>query len=165
MKKRGYKYKPMKEKARDKIEGKENVFDVIDDAAQVIHRMPEGMYYDVAFDNTISVIKSSGTTMVAVMNGDVIFTVECMEDEDHMGRITSIGIQNRDKKTDLYIARGFIFRYDNGIRGERGRLMMHRLIEKLQTCIPCQYQDIRTETASQVRETTSPVAAFEHLGY
>jgi len=155
----------MSEKPRSQLEGKENVFDVIDDAAQVIHRMPEGMYYDVAFDNTISVIKSSGTTMVAVMNGDVIFTVECMEDEDHMGRITSIAIQNKDRKTNLYAARGVLMTYDKGILGERGRQMMHRLIGKLQTCIPCQHQDIRTETASQVWETTSPVAAFEHPMY
>lgn len=155
----------MSEKPRSKLEGKENVFDVIDDAAQVIHRMPEGMYYDVAFDNTISVIKSSGTTMVAVMNGDVIFTVECMEDEDRMGRITSIAIQNRDRKTNLYTARGVLMTHDNGIRGERGRLMMHRLIEKLQTCIPCQYQDIRTETASQVWEATTLAAASEHPMY
>lgn len=156
----------MKEKARDKTEGKENVFDVIDDAAQVIHQMPEGMYYDAAFDNTISVIKSLGVTMVAVMNGDIIFTVECVEDEDRMGKITSIAIQNRDRKTDLYISRGVATtRHDDGFRGERGRLIMHRLIEKLQTCIPCQHQDIRTETASQVWETTSPAVASEHPMY
>ena len=153
----------------NKLEGKESVFDVIDDAAQVIHQMPEGMYADVAFDNTISVIKSAGTTMVAVMNGDVIFTVECVEDEDHMGRITSIAIQNRSKKTNLYVARGILMTCDNGIRGERGRLMMHRLIKKLQTCIPCQHQriqtDVKQKTSNLLQEVTTPVAAFEHQGY
>ncbi len=152
----------------NKLEGKENVFDVIDDAAQVLFRMPEGVYRD-ELDNVLTVVKSGKTTMMVLEDEDLKFTVECVEDEDHMGRITSIAIQNKDRKTNLYAARGILMTCDNGIRGERGRLMMHRLIKKLQTCIPCQHQciqtDVKQKTSNLLQEVTNPVAAFEHQGY
>lgn len=150
----------------NKPEGKENVFDVIDDAAQVLFKMTEGIYYDEKHSNIITITKSSGTIKMILAHDDVRFTVECVEDDDHMGKITSITIQ----ETNLYTSRGVAMtRYDRGILGERGRLMMHRLIEKLQTCVPYQQANIRTEvqrkTTEIVRETTSPVVACEHLGY
>ncbi len=137
----------------EKIRSQENVFDVIDDAAQILFKMAEGVYRD-ELDNLITVARLEKTTMMVLGNEDFKFTVECIED-----RIISISIQNKEKKYDLYTARGFIFRYDNGIRGERGRLMMHRLIKKLQTCTPVEQQDIHGEIQRDVLEAIGQLQA------
>lgn len=148
----------MSEKIRSKTEGKENVFDVIDDAAQVLFKMPEGIYRD-ELDNIITVVRSGKTTLMVLGDEDFKFTVECIEDEYHTGKITSISIQNKDKKTSLYAARGVVMTYDRGILGERGRLMMHRLIKKLQTCTPEQQQDIHGEIRRDVLEAIGQLQA------
>lgn len=133
----------------NKLEGKENVFDVIDDAAQVLFKMAEGIYRD-ELNNVMVIIKSGNATTMVLGDEDFKFIVECIEEDDHTGKITSVSLQSKDKKIEFYTAKGIIFRYDNGIRGERGRLMMHRLIKKLQTCMPEQQHGIRMSVMNAI---------------
>ncbi len=134
-------------------EGKENVFDVIDDAAQVLFRMPVGVYRD-ELNNTLTVERTGETTIMILEGANCKFIVECIEGRDQRGKITSIFIENKDEKYDLYTGRGMIPRCENGMRSERGRLMMSRLIKKLQTCTPCQQQVIHDEIRSDILEAT-----------
>lgn len=144
----------------------ESVNDLIDDTAQILHRMPEGTYFD-RDKNVIIIEKSSGATTMTIGQDDIRLIVTCSE-MDGMGKITKIVWQNSQGKKDIYWSSRFAT-YNRCIMGERGKLMMRRLIDKLQYCTRQKtatgaqviHLDVRRRALPFVETVTNLAAAFE----
>lgn len=111
----------------------ESVHDLIDDAAQLLHRIPAGLYFD-AQRRPFTIEKSSGVTTMILANGEMQLIVTCIEDKGG-GKIERIVLQGPQGKRDLYWALRFST-YNFCIVGDYGEQIMHGMIDKLQHCTP-----------------------------
>ncbi len=142
----------------------DSVGDLIDDAAQILWKMDEGVYYD-ELGNTVMITKSAGVTKMEIISReDLRFVIECIE-EDGMGKIVKITGQRQGETKDFYWSTRFMT-FNRCIMGERGKLMMRSLIEKLKLRnAPPESRSIQSNTRCAIVEATSLFAASEHPMY
>lgn len=145
----------------------ESVGDLIDDAAQLLHGMPTGLYFD-AQRRTLMIEKSEGKIIMTLTNDEMKFIVTCVEDQGR-GRIESIVLQSPKGNIDLYRS-SRAMTYNFCIMGEQGKTIMRRMIDKLQYCTPQKAtKDEEANPGAQVihlatrRRTSNIVAVVTNL--
>lgn len=150
----------------------ESVSDLIDDAAQLLHGMAGGLYFD-AQRRTVLIEKSKGKTIMTLTSDEMKFIVTCIEDQGR-GKIESITLQGPSGKMDLYRT-SWAMTYNFCIMGEQGKTIMRRMIDKLKYCTPQKidtdrqattgaqiiHLDTRRKAGNIVAEVTNLAAAFE----